>query len=95
MYFIHLVLLFTLFHGLFASNNSPRMNYSHSIRNLGFKVVIFKEKKYPKLVELIKNKYQIYYDKSMATIGESIIEYEKLTPEEKDFIDLILSTIFN
>ncbi len=94
MYFIHLI-LFTLFQGLFASNNSPRINYNHSIRNLGYKVIIFKEKKYPRLVEFMKNKYKIYYDKTIATIGEGIIEYENLSYEEKEFIDLILSTIFN
>jgi ribonucleotide reductase beta subunit family protein with ferritin-like domain len=71
------------------------MNYNHGIRNLGYKVIIFKEKTYPKLVELIKNKYKMYYDKSMVTIGETIVEYENLSHEEKEFIDLILSTIFN
>jgi signal recognition particle subunit SEC65 len=95
MHFIYLILLFSLFQGLIASNNSPRMNYNHGIRNFGFKVVIFKEKKYPRLVEYIKQKYKIYYNKSMATIGESIIEYENLSHEEKELIDLILSSVFN
>lgn len=95
MHFIQLILLFTLFQCLFASNNSPRMNYNHGIRNLSYKVIIFKEKKYPKLVEFIKNKYKMYYDKSIVTIGESIIEYENLSHEEKEIIDLLISTIFN
>lgn len=95
MHFIYLILLFSLFQGLIASNNSPRMNYNHGIRNLGFKIVIFKEKKYPRLVEFIKNKYKIYYDKTIATIGESVMEYENLSYEEKEFIELMLSSVFN
>jgi hypothetical protein len=95
MHFIYLILLFSLFQGLIASNNSPRMNYNHGIRNFGFKVVIFKEKKYPMLVEFIKNKYKIYYDKTIATIGETIIEYESLSYEEKEIIELLLSSVFN
>ncbi len=95
MHFIYLILLFTLFQGLIASNNSPRMNYNHGIRNFGFKIIIFKEKKYPRLVEFMKNKYKIYYDKTIATIGESIIEYENLSYEEKEFIELLLSSVFN
>lgn len=95
MHFIYLILLFSLFYGLVDSNNSSRMNYNHGIRNLGFKFVIFKEKKYPKLIEYIKNKYKIYYNKSMAAIGESVMEYENLSYEEKEIIDFMLSTIFN
>ena len=95
MYTLNLILLFTLFQSLIASNSSPKMNYNHSIRNLGFKAIILKEKKYPRLVEYIKDKYKIYYNKSLATIGETIIEYENLSYEEKEFIDLIISTIFN
>ena len=95
MHFIYLILLFSLFQGLIASNNSPRMNYNHGIRNFSFKVVIFKKKKYPMLVEFMKNKYKIYYDKCMAKIGETIIEYENLSYEEKEFIELMLSSVFN
>jgi signal recognition particle subunit SEC65 len=67
------------------------MDYNHGIRNLGFKIIIFKEKKYPKLVDYIKNRYQIYYEKTIATISESVSEYENLSYEEKIIIDFILS----
>ena len=95
MYFFNLVLLFNVFQALIASNSSPRMNYTHGIRNLGFKAIIFKEKKYPKIAEYIKQQYQLYYNKSMVAVGERIIEYENLSHEEKEFIELILSSIFN
>jgi len=75
----------------FVYSSSSQMDYNHGIRNLGFKIIIFKEKKYPKLVDYIKNRYQIYYEKAIATISESVSEYENLSYEEKLIIDFILS----
>ena len=95
MQLFNLVLLFTLFQAIFASNSSRRINYNHSLRNLGLKVVILKEKEYPKLMQFIRKKYKLYYEKAIATIGEGIIEYEKLSYEDKEIIDLIISSVFN
>ena len=95
MKIFNLVLLFNLFQVLIASNSSPRMNYNHGIRNLGFKVVIFKEKKYPRIIEYIKGKYQIYYEKTIASIAEGLIEYENLKYEDKEIIDLMISILFS
>ena len=75
----------------FVYSSSSQMNYNHNIRNLGFKIIIFKEKKYPKLVDYVKSKYQIYYEKAIATIGEGLSEYENLSYEDKLIIDFILS----
>ena len=95
MRFFNFILLFNLFQALIASNSSPRMNYTHGIRNFGFKAIIFKEKKYPKIAEYIKQQYKNYYDRYMVAVGERIIEYENLSHEEKELIELILSSIFN
>jgi hypothetical protein len=95
MQFFNLLLLFNLFQVIIGSNSSPRMNYNHGLRNLGFKVVIFKEKKYPKITEYIKRKYKIYYEKAMASITEGVIEYENLSYEDKEMIDIMISTLFS
>jgi hypothetical protein len=75
----------------YVYSSTSQMNYNHNIRNLGFKIIIFKEKKYPKLVDYIKSKCQIYYEKTIATIGEGLSEYENLSYEDKLIIDFILS----
>jgi len=73
----------------------PKINYNHNFRNLGYKIIILKEKKIPKTIEYIKDICQIHYEKFIVSISESMIEYEKLSLEEKEFIDLIVSTVFN
>ena len=95
MQVINFVLLFTLFQAIFASKFFSQMNYKHGIRNFKFKAVIFKDKRYPKLLNFIKQKYKFYYEVSMGKIGETIIEYENLSYEEKEMIDLMISSIFN
>ena len=87
-----LVLLFSLFQGY---TSSSKVNYNHNFRNLGYKIIIFKKKECPKTIEYIKDKCQIYYEKLIVSISESMIEYEKLSNDEKEVLDLIISIIFN
>jgi len=95
MQFFNLLLLFNLFRVIIASNSSPRMKYEHGIRNLGFKVIIFKEKKYPRITNFIKDKYQIIYEKFIASIAEGVVEYDNLSIDEKEMIDLMISNVFS
>jgi len=76
-----------------SSKQLSDMNYNHGIRNLGFKFIILKRKKYPKLLDNIKNKSQNLYDKTIARVSECMCEYEKLSPEDKAFVEFIISTI--
>jgi len=87
MQVFNLIILFTLFQSLLASTCSPR------IQRVRFRAIIFKEKKYPRIVEYVKNKYQIYFEKALVYIGEAATEYENLSYEEKEIIDLMISTI--
>jgi ribonucleotide reductase beta subunit family protein with ferritin-like domain len=70
------------------------MNYNNKLKKIGFKVIIFREKKYPKMLNYIKQQYKIYYDKSMIAISNGINEYENLPYEEKAVVDFIMSIIF-
>jgi hypothetical protein len=90
MFIIYLVALFTC---AFAASSSNGMSSNHTIRNLGFKLIIFKKKEYPKLLENIKHSYKMYYEKSLATMSEYMNEYEKLSSEDKAIVDFIISTI--
>ena len=91
----YLVLLFALLTSYsYASKPFSNINYNHGFRNLGYKIIILKRKECPKLIDIIKIKTQILYDKTIAKIGEYMCEYENLSPDDKAFIDLIISSIF-
>ena len=95
MQLFNLVLLFNLFQAFIAMNAALQINYNHRLRNLGLKAVILKHKELPKLVSSIKYKYKLFYEKVIATIAEGMIEYEKLTYEEKEIIDKFISTFID
>ena len=91
----YLVLLFALLSNYAYASSKPlsNINYNHSIRNLGLKFIIIKRKEFPKLLDTIKTKTDILYDKTIAVVCEYMGEYENLSNDEKAFIDLIISTI--
>jgi len=92
MNIIYLALLwFGLFQSTIICTSSSQMKYNHNFRNLGLKFIIFKRKKYPILIDYIKEKNKIYYEKLVAFIGEGVTEYENLAYEDKIIIDFILS----
>jgi hypothetical protein len=93
MQLFNIVLLFSLLQAVIASNSIRQINYNHGLRNLKFKFVILKDKEYPKLIKYIKNKYKLFYEKAIATIGEGMMEYENLSYEDKEIIDLLIATM--
>ena len=52
---------------------------------------ILKDKKTINLFKEFKKKYKIYYEKSLANIGEGIIDYTALSEEEKTLIEAVIS----
>ena len=91
----YLVLLFALLSNYAYASSKPfsNMNYNHGIRNLGFRVIIFKKKEYPKLMDTIKTKTHDFYEKIITIIGDYLCEYENLPPEDKAIIEFIISSI--
>jgi len=65
--------------------------YGNGIRTMGYKMIIYKEKKYPKLVELVKTKYNACYEKTIAAISDCMNDYDNLSYEEKIIVDFMLS----
>ena len=87
---IQLILLFSLFpltFGISLNNNN------NNVRNFMLKTVIYKKKTIPKLLNGIKNTCKIYYTKSIEVFIDCLNEYDKLSYEDKQIIDFILSTI--
>ena len=94
MNFIFIILtLLNILNFINASKNGWNNNNSIRLRNTSFKIVIFKEKKIPKLINYFKQKYKNYYNKVLITISDSINEYENLSFEDKQVIDFMLSLI--
>ena len=91
MNFIYYVLFGSLFSMVVSSTN---LNYNNNIKKFGLKVVIFKRKEAPKLIKYVKDKLKFYYNKSMITLAEGIIEYENMSYEDKQIIEFIMSLIF-
>lgn len=58
---------------------------------MSLKVIIFKEKKAPKLLNYFNEQYQKIYDKALVTIVDSINEYENLSNDDKYLIDFVFS----
>ena len=83
------ILLFSMFNLILVSSSSSNWRNSHKIRNISFKIVIFKEKTAPKLLNYFNEQYQKIYDKAFLTIVDSINEYENLSHDDKYLIDFI------
>jgi hypothetical protein len=90
--YILLLNLLNLFSYINASSSSSNMNF-HGLRKLGFKYIIFKKKEYPKMLDSLRNQYQIYYEKSIGIISDCMCEYDKLSNEDKIIIDFIISNL--
>jgi hypothetical protein len=91
LFYYVLFYFFVTFQRTFA--NSAKMNYNHNVRNLSFKFIIFKEKKYPKILNIINNKSKIYYDKAISFVNDQFNYYENLSPEEKHIIEFMFSML--
>jgi vacuolar-type H+-ATPase subunit F/Vma7 len=74
-------------------SSNTNTNAIHNLRNIGYKIIILKEKKIPKLLYKINNFYMSCYNKSLVTISECFIEYNKLSEEDKLIFDFIISSI--
>lgn len=89
MNIIYLSILFNLF--TFASS-SCNINYRYG-QKLKIKFIIFKEKKYPKLINDVKTSCKLYYEKSIGIMSDYMNEYDKISDEDKAIIEFIISTI--
>jgi len=66
-------------------------NYNIRIRNTGLRMVIFKEKKMPKILEKFRNLYELCYIKSVASVSEGI---NNLSEEERALIEAIINLCY-
>jgi hypothetical protein len=69
-------------------------NYNIQIRNTGLRMIIFKEKKLPKIVDKIKGFYELCYYKSIVSMSDGMNDYYNLSPEDRNLIESIISLCY-
>ncbi len=92
---MHNIFFFLILHFIYVVSAMNRnFNYNISIRNTGLRMIIFKEKKLPKILEKIKGFYELCYYKSIVSMGDGINEYYNLSDEERNLIEAIISLCY-
>lgn len=68
------------------------------LRNTGLRIIVFKEKRIGKLINIFKNELkhisQLYYNKVLVFTAEGINSYNELSEEEKILIETVLSLCY-
>ena len=86
--------LFLLYFIYAVSSISRDFNYNIQIRNTGLRMIIFKEKKLPKIVDKIKGFYELIYYKSIVSMSDGMNDYYNLSPEDRNLIETIISLCY-
>jgi hypothetical protein len=75
--------------------SSTSSNYSTRFKNSYLKVILLGDKRNIKIFKDFKNFYKICYEKSIASVGQGICDYNtKLTDDEKTIIETIISLCY-
>jgi hypothetical protein len=68
------------------------------IRNVGLRIIVFKEKRLGKILNGIKNDFkylsQIYYNKVLVCTAEGINTYNELSEDDKILIETVLALCY-
>jgi hypothetical protein len=91
-----MIVCILLFNFLYVASSSFNY-YNHpniQLRNAGFKMIIFKEKSLPKFIQNFKGFYELYYNKSVAFVGERLGDYNNLSEEDRTLIETIISLCY-
>lgn len=83
-------IIFSFLNVINAINN----NYGNRIRNTTLRLFVLNDKKNIKLFKQINKFYQTCYNKSIAYIGQGMMEYNELTEEERTIIETIISLCY-
>jgi len=91
---IIVVILNILLH-LCGEYSSIDLNYSrYRLKNVGLRFLVFKKKNVPIILKKFKNFYNACYNKSIASVGEGVCEFNNLSDEDKTIIETILSLCY-
>jgi hypothetical protein len=90
------IITFIIIIGLINAFSSIDINYSkYKLKTYGLRILVFKKKSAPKIIQALKKFYNRCYDKSIVTIAEGMNDYNSnFTDEEKLIIETILSLCY-
>jgi hypothetical protein len=64
------------------------------LRNMGLRLIIFKEKKLGKMIKNMKNMYNLCYNKAIVSTAEGIHAYNEMSEDEKTLVEAVLSLCY-
>lgn len=70
------------------------INNNIELRNTIFRMVIFKDKTLPKIMTKIQYFYQLCCYKSVASVGEGMIDYYNLKEDDRTLIESVISLCY-
>jgi len=95
--FILIILVGSIMDKIFAINNNNFLNlknYGFQIRNTGLRMLVFKEKKYPIILNQIKDLIYYYQIISYNYLYEQLYFYNSLSEDDKLLLETIGSLLY-
>jgi len=75
-------------------SNNKYYSYNHILHRISLRCIIFKEKKFAKIMKQVKHNLDIYHNKSIVSLAEGIISYQELSEDEKTLIEAVISLCY-
>jgi len=92
---MNVIILTLLLISILNNVSSISTNCGSRFKNGYLKLILLSDKRNIKIFKGIKHFYKICYEKSVASIGQRIFDYNnKLTEEEKQIVELIISLCY-
>lgn len=94
--YILIILVGSIMDSMYSANNyfTNIRSYGYQIRNTGLRIIVFKEKKYPKLLYKIKEIYEFCYIKTNNYLYDQICYYNSLSADDKLLLETIGSLLY-
>ena len=74
--------------------NWDDFSYGIIIKNSYLKLILLSDKRNIKIFKEVKHFYKICYQTTIASIGEGICDYNKLSEHDKEIIETIISLCY-
>ena len=87
-------LLLTFINSGFTIILYNNQNFNHNLNRLALRYVIFREKKFAKIIKTIRNNLDIYHNKSIVCVAQGIISYNDLSEDEKTLVEAVISLCY-
>jgi predicted nucleotide-binding protein (sugar kinase/HSP70/actin superfamily) len=92
---MNIVILFFCFLNIIISSSiNQNYNLNYKLNRFALKYIVFKEKKLVKILKNIKNKLEMYHNKSIVSVAKGVITYNELSEDEKTLIEAVISLCY-